>query len=123
MDNPEPIKLATKVENRILLIRGHKVMLDEDLAPLYGVPAKVLNQAVKRNLERFPADFMFQLTQDEFLDVMFEDLELPNLVKRHLKGADSFKRVHAGFTHDGVPAKLNVVRSLRVAKARRGGRL
>ena len=62
---------------------------------------------------------MFQLTQDEFLDVMFEDLELPNLVKRHLRGADSFKRVHAGFSHDGVPAKLNVVRSLRVAKARR----
>ncbi|MCX7063908.1 MAG: YeaH/YhbH family protein [Proteobacteria bacterium] len=64
-------------------------------------------------------DFVFQLTQDEFLDVMFEDLELPNLIKRHLKGADSFKRVHAGFAHDGVPAKLNVVRSLRVAKARR----
>ncbi len=64
-------------------------------------------------------DFVFQLTQDEFLDVMFEDLELPNLVKRHLKGTDSFKRVHAGFAHDGVPAKLNVVRSLRVAKARR----
>ncbi len=42
-------------------------------------------------------DFVFQLTQDEFLDVMFEDLELPNLVKRHLRGADSFKRVHAGF--------------------------
>jgi len=50
---------------------------------------------------------------------MFEDLELPNLVKRHLRGADSYKRVHAGFAHDGVPAKLNVVRSLRVAKARR----
>lgn len=64
-------------------------------------------------------DFIFQLTQDEFLDVMFENLELPNLIKRHLKGADSFKRVHAGFAHDGVPAKLNVVRSLRVAKARR----
>jgi uncharacterized sporulation protein YeaH/YhbH (DUF444 family) len=64
-------------------------------------------------------DFVFQLTQDEFLDVMFDDLELPNLVKRHLKGSDSFKRVHAGFSHDGVPAKLNVVRSLRVAKARR----
>ena len=64
-------------------------------------------------------DFIFQLTQEEFLDVMFEDLELPNLVKRHLKGEDSFTRVHAGFTTDGVPAKLNVVRSLKVAKARR----
>lgn len=64
-------------------------------------------------------DFVFQLTQEEFLEVMFEDLELPNLVKRHLKGTDSFKRVHAGHTSDGVPANLNVVRSLRVAKARR----
>ncbi len=64
-------------------------------------------------------DFVFQLTQDEFLEVMFEGLELPNLVKRHLKGSDSFKRVHAGFSNDGVPAKLNVVRSLRMAKARR----
>ena len=64
-------------------------------------------------------DFIFELTQEEFLDVMFEDLELPNLVKHHLKGSDSFKRVHAGFTNDGVPAKLNVLRSLRVAKARR----
>ena len=64
-------------------------------------------------------EFVFQLTQDEFLEVMFEGLELPNLVKRHLKGSDSFKRVHAGFSNDGVPAKLNVVRSLRIAKARR----
>lgn len=64
-------------------------------------------------------DFVFQLTQDEFLEVLFEDLELPNLVKRHLLGSDSFKRVHAGYSTDGVPAKLSVVRSLRVAKARR----
>jgi len=64
-------------------------------------------------------DFVFQLTQEEFLDVLFEDLELPNLVKRHLIGSDSYKRVHAGYTSDGVPAKLSVLRSLRVAKARR----
>jgi len=64
-------------------------------------------------------DFVFSLTQEEFLEVMFEDLELPNMVKRHLLGTDSFKRVHAGYTSDGVPAKLNVLRSLKVAKARR----
>jgi uncharacterized sporulation protein YeaH/YhbH (DUF444 family) len=52
---------------------------------------------------------------------MFEDLELPNLIKRHLKGEDSFTRVRAGFTADGNPSKLNVVRSLKVAKARRIG--
>lgn len=50
---------------RILFIRGRKVMLDRDLAALYGVSTKVLNQAVKRNIERFPEDFMFRLTQQE----------------------------------------------------------
>ena len=50
---------AERIENAILLIRGHKVMLDSDLASLYGVQVKVLNQAVKRNLSRFPDDFMF----------------------------------------------------------------
>src|SRR5438876_872835 len=54
-----------RLEGLIYLIRGQKVMLDSDLAALYGVPTRVLNQAVKRNLERFPADFMFQLTQPE----------------------------------------------------------
>lgn len=52
--------------NKIYLIRGQKVMLDRDLAELYGVEKKVLNQAVKRNSERFPKDFMFQLNKDEF---------------------------------------------------------
>lgn len=53
------------IENSILLVRGHKVILDKELARLYGVSTKVLNQAVKRNLNRFPEDFMFQLTLDE----------------------------------------------------------
>ena len=53
------------VERRIYLIRGQKVMIDLDLAELYGVPTKVLNQQVKRNLKRFPEDFMFQLSQNE----------------------------------------------------------
>lgn len=54
-----------RIESRILLIRGHKVMLDSDLAELYGVTTKRLNEQVKRNQERFPADFMFQLTPAE----------------------------------------------------------
>ncbi|OGC82179.1 MAG: hypothetical protein A2V81_01620 [Candidatus Abawacabacteria bacterium RBG_16_42_10] len=53
------------IENKILLLRGKKVMLDRDLATLYGVKTHVLNQAVRRNLKRFPSDFMFQLTQTE----------------------------------------------------------
>jgi hypothetical protein len=56
---------AEKIEGVILLIRGQKVMLDRDLASLYGVETRVLVQAVKRNLRRFPHDFMFQLSRDE----------------------------------------------------------
>jgi hypothetical protein len=58
---------AELIERRILFLRGEKVMLDLDLAGLYGVETKVLNQAVRRNLERFPSDFMFQLTRQEWV--------------------------------------------------------
>jgi hypothetical protein len=54
------------IQNKIYEIRGHKVMLDFDLAELYEVPTKALNQAVKRNIQRFPYDFMFRLTVDEW---------------------------------------------------------
>jgi hypothetical protein len=56
----------SKIENMIYMIRGHKVMLDSDLAELYGVLTKNLNKAVKRNIERFPEDLMLQLTPEEF---------------------------------------------------------
>lgn len=55
-----------KIESKILLIRGQKVMLDRDLAVLYGTPTKRLNEQVKRNVKRFPEDFMFQLKLWEF---------------------------------------------------------
>jgi phage regulator Rha-like protein len=54
------------IEQRIFVIRGQKVMVDRDLAELYGVKTKVFTQAVKRNIDRFPEDFMFQLTKEEF---------------------------------------------------------
>jgi hypothetical protein len=60
---------AERIERAILLMRSQKVMLDVDLAVLYGVPTKVFNQAVARNLVRFPADFMFQLTEEEFANL------------------------------------------------------
>jgi len=53
------------IESRIFVLRGHRVMLDRDLAELYGVETRALNQAVKRNHDRFPEDFMFQLTLEE----------------------------------------------------------
>jgi len=61
-----------KVENRIYTIRGQKVMLDSDLAALYGVLTKNLNKAVKRNIEKFPPEFMFQLSDKELEDLRFQ---------------------------------------------------
>ena len=64
-------------------------------------------------------DFTFQINEEEFLNYMFEDLELPNLVKLHLKGDEKFKYVRAGYSSDGSPSQLSVLRSMRVAKARK----
>ena len=63
---PEPNLLRVeRIERAILMLRGHKVMMDADPASLYGVKTNVLNQAVRRNLGRFPEDFRFQLTEEE----------------------------------------------------------
>ena len=64
-----PLVPTEVIERRIYLIRRQKVMLDSDLAELYGVPTKVFNQAVIRNKERFPEDFMFQLSSEEWSDL------------------------------------------------------
>ena len=60
-------------------------------------------------------EFAFQLSQDEFLEFLFDDLALPNLTKRALKGTASYKYEHAGFSTDGVPAKLSILRSMKAA--------
>ena len=60
------------IEKKIFLIRGHKVMLDKDLATLYGVTTGNLNKAVSRNIDRFPDDFMIQLTDEEFKNLIFQ---------------------------------------------------
>jgi hypothetical protein len=65
LGNKTALVPTERIDRTILAFRGHRIMLDEDLANLYGVEVKALNQAVKRNLERFPADFMFQLTKKE----------------------------------------------------------
>ncbi|MCC7304735.1 MAG: ORF6N domain-containing protein, partial [Alphaproteobacteria bacterium] len=87
---------AERIASRIYLIRGQKVMLDADLAELYGVATKVLNQAVKRNSERFPEDFMFRLTlkEAESLRSQFVTLE---------KGRGQYsKYAPYAFTEQGV---------------------
>ncbi len=64
------MKRSKPLESMILTIRGHKVMIDADLAALYEVPTKALNQAVKRNEDRFPHDFVFRLTAKERVEVV-----------------------------------------------------
>ena len=70
-----------RIERSIILIRGYKVMLDSDLAELYGVTTKRLNEQVKRNRDRFPKDFMFQLSRKEF-DHLRSQIATSNLAKR-----------------------------------------
>ena len=79
---------SERVVSKIFLIRSKKVMLDKDLADLYGVETKILNQAVKRNLERFPADFMFQLNKQE-AEIWKSQIEISNL--RHQIGTSSLR--------------------------------
>lgn len=92
------------VDRRILVVRDQRALLDADLAILYGVPVKVLNQAVKRNRERFPSDFMFQLTQDE----------CSNLKSQTVTSSWGGRRSRAyAFTEQGVAMLSSVLRSPR----------
>ena len=63
-----------KILNRIYVIRGEKVMLDRDIAEMYGVETRVLNQSIKRNLNRFPKDFMFRLSENEFKNLISQNV-------------------------------------------------
>jgi hypothetical protein len=65
-----PLLPVERIDRMILLIRGQRVVLDADLAALYAVPTKAVNQAVKRNLHRFPSDFMFRLTPEEKAQIL-----------------------------------------------------
>lgn len=94
-----------KIENRILPIRGKKVMLDSDLAKLYEVPTKVLNQAVKRNLKRFPEDFMFRLTNKEKEELVTNC--------DHLKSLKFSLQMPYAFTEQGVAMLSSVLNSER----------
>ena len=66
------MNIIRSIQNRIYEIRGERVLLDKDLADLYEVPTKSLNLAVKWNIKRFPNDFMFQLTKEEFESLRFQ---------------------------------------------------
>ena len=97
------IDVSTKIEERIFTIRGKQVMIDKDLALLYGVETKRLNEQVKRNIERFPEDFMFQLTMEECLRSQFATLNPAQ--GRHLK------YLPYAFTENGIAMLSSVLRS------------
>jgi hypothetical protein len=109
-----------RIERSILLIRGQKVILDNDLALLYGVEAKTLNQAVKRNQDRFPEDFMFQLTWEEagilrsqFATSSSQDTEPLRSQIVTLKQGKHLKYRPYAFTEQGVAMLSSVLRSPR----------
>lgn len=98
---------SERIEKTIYVIRGERVMLDHDLAELYQVQTKVLNQAVRRNLDRFPADFMFQLSDKEVAE-----LNRSQIVTGSEKHRDPRFRPYA-FTEQGVAMLSSVLRSKR----------
>lgn len=100
-----------RVERRIFLLRGHKVMLSTDLAELYGVEPRTLVQAVKRNLERFPQDFMFRLSWKEL--VALQRLRNPRSQIVILESGANIKYVPFAFTEQGVAMLSSVLKSRR----------
>jgi len=104
MEKPKILLLA-QVDRTILTIRGEKVMLDRDLAEIYGVTTKALNQAVKRNELRFPVDFRFQLTREEREEVVTNC--------DHLKTLKYASSLPWAFTEHGVIMAAAVLNSSR----------
>ncbi len=90
------------IQNKIYEIRGQRVMLDFDLANLYGVETRVLNQAVKRNINRFPSDFMFQLLKPEFNDLMSQIV---------ISSWGGTRKLPFAFTEQGVAMLASVLKS------------
>lgn len=101
---------SEEIRQKILLIRGQKVMLDSDLARLYGVDTRALNQAVRRNRDRFPDDFMFQLTIDEARALRSQFVILRRGRGRHRK------YLPYAFTEQGVAMLSSVLRSKRAVR-------
>ena len=109
---------ADAIRARILTIRGVQVMLDRDLAELYGVPTKALNQAVKRNIERFPERFMFQLTKDEVSDLRSQIVTLnvgtslrSQIVTLNTRQGQHLKYMPYAFTEQGIAMLSAVLKS------------
>ena len=107
MSANKPVIPEEVVINKIYLVRGRKVMLDKDLAELYGVETRILTQAVRRNIDRFPDDFMFQLKKEEFNNLISQ------IVTSSWGGT---RKMPYAFTEQGVAMLSSVLRSNRAIK-------
>ena len=101
--NRDQLVVVDNIESLIKVIRGQQVMLDKDLATLYGVETRTLNQAVKRNIQRFPADFRFQLTMEE--------CSKSQIVTLNAGRGQNIKKLPYAFTEQGVAMLSSVLRS------------
>ena len=99
------------IQNKILVIRGQQVMIDRDIAELYGVETRILNQAVKRNIVRFPDRFMFQLTNDEASAYYFSRSQIVTLKNSTDNRGTNLKYLPYAFTDQGVAMLSSVLRS------------
>jgi len=102
----EDVVASHRIEDAILQIRGQKVLLDRDLAALYGVPTKALNLAVKRNRDRFPADFLFRLSAEEAENLRFQ-------IETSRSRWGGLRYAPTAFTEQGVAMLSSVLRSPR----------
>ena len=116
---PKPAFAITTIEGRIHLVRGHKIILDHDLAELYGVSTKALNQAMKRNSQRFPDEFVFRLTQEEENSLRSQFVTLTDSAGAR----DSIPNQSQIVTGSLEASSVNILRSQIVtSKETRGGR-
>lgn len=112
------MKIIRSIQNRIYELRGEKVMIDKDLAVLYEIETKRLTEAAKRNIKRFPIDFMFQLTKDEWESIRFqvEALETDNSLRPQIATLKKGRGQHSkylplAFTEQGVAMLSGILNS------------
>jgi hypothetical protein len=107
-----PAETTLDIATRILNVRGQRVLLDSQLAALYGVPTKRLNEQVRRNIDRFPSDFLFNLTAEE-LDSLNPELESPNETP---KGRGGRRHPPTAFTEHGAIMAATILNSPRAVQ-------
>ena len=114
--------IPEKIAPLVHVLRHEKVLLDSDLAELYGVTTGRLNEAVKRNLDRFPADFMFQPTEDE-MEILISQIAISSSAPSNLRFQSGISKAHGGrrhlpyaFTEQGVAMLSSVLRSPRAVE-------